>query len=136
MHKKVYKILPLLPLGIIFVGTGILIGYLVSFSSLGKKIIKQPENEIDDKDIKDELTIFPEFNRYDFYDDLKVINEKVVIDEEMIAKIINFVINKIQVPHGDLKYNYNLLNFQTLIVTFQWEINTKIFKHSYLIKVV
>lgn len=93
----------------------------IKFSNREIKII---ETNDQDKDfIYDKLQIFPHINKYDFYDDLRIYDNKIIIDNNMIAKIINFVINKAQIPYGNVEYNYEQKNSQELKLTFAWSVN-------------
>ncbi len=109
--------------------------------------MEPPKSKDDNKfdinldDIYEDVKIFPTLNKYDFYDDIKINNEKAIINNGMIAKVINYIINYIQIPHGAIKYGFELDNSnQKLKLTFEWDSSTnqsigKIYRKSYLIKI-
>ena len=72
---------------------------------------------IDHEDIYKNFKVFPDLDQHDFYKDIKIIDSKVkdkmgltimkaVIDDEMKAKIINYVLRNMETTEGIISYGY------------------------------
>lgn len=69
------------------------------------------------KDIYENFKIFPDLDQHDFYKDIKIIDSKgkddmgltimkAIIDDEMKAKIINYVLRNMATTEGKISYGY------------------------------
>ncbi len=138
-HKWLKRLIVIIPVTISIFSFAT-VCYLFTQIKLSKSADKN-DFEINFDNIYEGIKIFPSLNKYDFYDDIKITQGKAMIDNDMIAKIINYIIDKIQIPYGAITYNFELNNGgEQLKLTFEWNSSSnqnlgKIYRQSYLIKI-
>ena len=65
-------------------------------------------------------------DQHDFYGDIRIKDEiginkmKAVIDDEMKAKVINYVLRHMKTSEGEISYAYDEVNFKESKFYFQW----------------
>lgn len=109
------------PIAAAAVGVGIYWGFAKKKS---ETVVGQKHSQIEvttsSNSIYDKVDIFPNINQYDFYQYIRIEDGKPVIDDNFIAKVINYVIKNTRVTDGDISMNYTQPDIQSLSVTFYW----------------
>lgn len=128
--KQIVAIIPIIFSSISFILVCFLLTQVNSVPNVKKDVADQEREDIFEK-----VQIFPKLNKYDFYDDIKIADGKAIIDDDMVAKIINYIINNSQIPYGAIQYNFTRSTTE-LILTFAWDASNherigKIYKKTY-----
>ena len=87
-----------------------------------KKIISKNHdvNILPKEDSYSKFKIFPDLDQHDFYNDIKINQLKAVIDQEMQAKIINYVFRHTSFTEGNISYSINKITPQNFKFHFKW----------------
>ena len=87
---------------------------------------------LEDGDIFDNVEIFPEITKYEFYDQVEVKNSHEIFNESIIPKVIKYVMENMNLPNGDLIYAYEKINDYQISFYFGWEGEVKTHYKKYL----
>ncbi|QJR44018.1 MHO_1590 family protein [Mycoplasma miroungirhinis] len=75
--------------------------------------------------------IFPSVNFSDYYSKIKIINSEPIIDENMIAYIIQDIIKKLSVNYGKIDVGYFQPKKNQLQLKFVWKSENQIIYKNY-----
>ncbi|MCU4117082.1 hypothetical protein N8G13_01245 [Mycoplasma zalophi] len=75
--------------------------------------------------------IFPSVNFTDYYSKIKIINSEPVIDEDMVAYIIQDIIKKVSVNYGKIDVGYFQPKKNQLQLKFIWKSENQIIYKNY-----
>ena len=92
-----------------------------------------PTKVVEHKNIYDQFEIFPTLDQHDFYGDIRIVEVgkdlkdkigitgmKVIIDDEMKAKIINYVLRHMKTSEGEISYGYDEVDSPKVNFYFKW----------------
>ncbi|MBU4692447.1 hypothetical protein KQ875_02420 [Mycoplasma zalophi] len=75
--------------------------------------------------------IFPSVNFTDYYSKIKIINSEPIIDEDMVAYIIQDIIKKVAVNYGKIDVGYFQPKKNQLQLKFAWKSENQIIYKNY-----
>ena len=104
--------------------------------NIGVSHVHQENGSTNHEDIYENFKIFPKLDQHDFYKDIKIVDNdvptknaigingmKVVIDNEMKAKIINYILRNMETTEGSISYGFKEVDSHTVKFYFMWENN-------------
>ena len=140
------KILRILSIATPLILTSGTVGTYLIVASKKTTVVDQSNNEnlkhtqhTPAKNIFDDFDVFPKLDQHDFYNDIRIkdTNEyeegevkekkkieingmKIVIDNEMQAKIVNYILRHMKTTDGDIYYGIERINSFHVKFHFKW----------------
>ena len=94
-------------------------GDISSNNSITTQINNDPGN--DKQGIFSKFKIFPDLIMETLYEKIRIKNSRPIITDELIAKLVNEILSKINISDGSISWGYQL-NYKKddLKITFKW----------------
>ncbi|QJG67083.1 MHO_1590 family protein [Mycoplasma phocoenae] len=150
LTNKIKKIIVLSLLSTVTISSITALAFVLIHKKSQQKVIKNKDDQTKNKEkhnktklLKqkntEELTadnIFPTVDITDYYSKIKIRNNKAIINDDMIAFIIQDIIKKMAVNQGDINVGYFQENEQKLELKFVWTSNNKSILKTYLFTII
>lgn len=130
--KKIFlkhkRFIPLILAFLVAVATGLY--FLIKTNTSIKSVVANAVAPSSSTNQPPTYSVFPKIDYRDFYKYLKVKNGLPFIDDDMVARIINYVVVKMQYSGGKLEWSYFFADSRQQTVVILFNLSTDFFSSA------
>lgn len=103
----------------------------IIYFSIKKDKTDEINSQNEDFKFLSDKDVFPDVDSREYYDLIEIKNNKPIISDNMLTFFISDIIKRLGVSYGDIKFNYNYINDQNVLVEFIWIDNEQKISKNY-----